>query len=78
MTISDQIRMLCARLNISKAELARRIGQSPQNLNSKLRRGSFTIEELDRIGSATGSQFIRLFKLYNGEEIGVSQWQNTD
>jgi transcriptional regulator with XRE-family HTH domain len=72
MTISDQIRMLCARLNISKAELARRIGQSPQNLNSKLRRGSFTIDELDQIGSATGVQFVRLFKLPNGEEIGVS------
>ena len=56
MTISDQIRMLCARLNISVAELARRMGKSPQSFNSKLKRGSFTIEELDTIADAMGAR----------------------
>ena len=34
-TISEQIRVLCVRSNISVAELARRIGQTPQNFNKK-------------------------------------------
>ena len=69
MTISDQIRMLCARLNISVAELARRMGKSPQSFNSKLKRGSFTIAELDAIADATGTQFERYFAFANGEKI---------
>ena len=46
MTISEQIKVLCVRSNISMAELARRLGKSPQALNAKLKRESFTIEEL--------------------------------
>ena len=33
MTTSDMIRELCDRMNISLAELCRRIGQTPQNFN---------------------------------------------
>ena len=36
MTISEQIKVLCVRSNISVAELARRLGTTPQNLNGKL------------------------------------------
>ncbi len=69
MTISDQIRMLCARLNISKAELARRTGQSPQGLNAKMKRESFTISELDEIAYAVGARFERFFVLPDDERI---------
>ena len=69
MTISEQVRMLCGRLNISVAELARRTGKSPQNFNSKLKRESFTIEELESIAEATGTSFERNFVLNNGEKV---------
>lgn len=69
MTASEQIRVLCARLNISIAELARRMGQSPQSLNGKLRRESFTISDLEKVAEATGSSFSRKFIFPNGEEI---------
>ena len=69
MTISDQIRMLCARLKISKAELARRTGQSPQALNAKLKRESFTISELDELANAVGVKFDRAFVLSDDERI---------
>lgn len=69
MTISDEIRMLCGRLNIPTAELARRTGQSPQNLSSKLKRESFTIDDLEKIAVATGTKFERAFVLENGEKI---------
>ena len=69
MTISEEIRMLCGRLSISIAELARRTGQSPQNLSSKLKRGSFTVSELEVIAKATGTTYKRCFILDNGEEV---------
>ena len=40
MTISEQIKVLCVRSDISVAELARRIGTSPQNLSGKMKRES--------------------------------------
>lgn len=69
MTISSQIRLLCARLNISKAELARRLGYSPQNLNAKMKRESFTVAELDQIADVTSTVFSRSFVLPNGEKL---------
>ena len=69
MTISDQIRVLCARLNISQAELARRMGQTPQGFSAKMKRKSFTVSELDEIAEATGVKFKRSFALSSGEEI---------
>ena len=41
MTTSDMIRELCDRMDISLAELCRRIGQTPQNFNKKLQRGTY-------------------------------------
>ena len=69
MTISEQIRVLCSRLNISQAELARRTGQSPQGFNAKLRRKSFTVEELEHIADAAGVMFKHTFAFSSGEEI---------
>lgn len=69
MTISEQIRVLCVRSNISVAELARRIGKSPQTFNAKMKRESFTIDELEEIAGAVGSKFERYFVLQNGEKV---------
>ena len=68
-TISEQIRVLCVRRNISVAELARRLGKTPQSFNSKLKRESFTIKDLEEIADATGTSFKRNYILPNGEEI---------
>lgn len=68
-TISEQIRVLCVRSNISVAELARRLGKSPQSFNSKLKRESFTVKELEEIADATGTRFKRNYELPNGEKI---------
>lgn len=69
MTISEQISVLCVRSHISKAELARRIGQSPQSFSAKLKRESFTINDLELIAQAVGVSFERSFILNNGERI---------
>ena len=69
MSISEQIKVLCVRSNISMAELARRIGASPQSLSAKMKRESFTVSDLDVIADAVGAKFERKFELYNGEEV---------
>lgn len=69
MSMSDQIRMLCARLNISKAKLARRIGQSPQSFSGKMKRESFTVAELKQIVDDASVSYVHKFTFKNEEEI---------
>ena len=69
MTISEQIKVLCVRCNMSEAELARRLGKSPQSFNAKMKRESFTIDDLNESAEAVGVEFKRNFILTNGEEI---------
>lgn len=69
MTISEQIKVLCVRNKISLAELARRLGNSPQSFSAKLKRESFSINELETIAEAVGARFERKFILNNGERI---------
>jgi hypothetical protein len=38
--------------NISEAELARRTGQTPQNMNNKYKRNTFKITELEKVAAA--------------------------
>lgn len=69
MSISDQIKVLCVRSNISMAELARRLGLSPQSFSAKMKRESFTVTELEKIADAVGASFVRKFVLFSGDEI---------
>lgn len=69
MTISEQIKVLCVRCNVSEAELARRLGKSPQSLNSKMKRGSFSIPEIEQVGDVLGVSFNREFILENGDKV---------
>ena len=69
MNISEQIKVLCVRSNISVAELARRTNCSPQSFSGKLKRESFSIKELEKIAEATGTTFVRNFVMPSGEKI---------
>lgn len=69
MTISEQIKILCVRTNISVAELARRVGTTPQNFNAKMKRESFTIGDLEQIATVACCSFERHFVLDNGDQI---------
>ena len=42
--------------NISEAELARRTGQTPQNMNNKYNRNTFKISELEKVAEALGAE----------------------
>ena len=49
MKTSDMIKELYNKKNISVSELARRIGQTPQNFGKILNRDTVTLEELKQI-----------------------------
>jgi transcriptional regulator with XRE-family HTH domain len=69
MTTADMIKQLCEKMNISVAELARRIGQTPQNFNKKLKRETVTLDELKAIADALDIKFEQAFILPDGNEI---------
>lgn len=69
MTTSDMVRQLCEKMNISLAELCRRIGQTPQNFNKKLQRGTVSFEEMLTIAEVLGVDYEQSFVLSDGEKI---------
>lgn len=71
MTTSDMIRELCEKQNITLAELCRRIGQTPQNFNKKLKRGTVSFEEMNEIAEVLGVGYVQAFILADGKRIGV-------
>ena len=71
MTTSDMIRELCNRMNISLAELCRRIGQTPQNFNKKLQRGTVSSEEMAKIAEVLDVGYEQAFVLPYGIRIEI-------
>jgi transcriptional regulator with XRE-family HTH domain len=71
MALSEKIRILLVkRGNMSEAELARRMGVSPQNLNNKMKRDNFTEKDLQAIADALDCTFTATFKMNDtGEEV---------
>lgn len=72
MNTSNLIKNLCKEKGISVAELARRIGQTPQNFNKKLKRKTVSTEELMTIADELGVIFEQPYILENGEKLTIS------
>ena len=69
MTAKQLIEMACAYAGITKADLARNLGWSPQTLSNRLNTEKFTIEEWQRIGAAMGATAQISFTFPDGKEI---------
>lgn len=69
MTIEQKIKMAIARCGISQSELARRMGQTPSNLNQKIKRGTLTQYELYQIAEIVGGVWIAEFHFDDGTVI---------
>lgn len=69
MSVKDQIRILCATLNISRAELAKRMNMKPQSLNDKLTRNTLTPDDLKAIAAAVDCEYVGSFILKDGQKI---------
>lgn len=69
MTVSEKIRVLAAMNNISIAEIARRLNTSPQSFSGKLKRESFTINDLEEIADVVGVTFDYNFIFNGGKKV---------
>lgn len=71
MSMAEKIRIARVKKNnMSERELAALMGDTPQNLNNKMKRDDFRISELQKIASALGLELvIKLIDRNTGEEI---------
>ena len=66
---AEKIRVACVkRGNISEAELARRLGLSPQNFNNKMARDDFKESDLAAIAAALDCQYVAYFEMNDTHE----------
>ena len=69
MTTKQLIDMGTSYAGISNAELARRLGWSPQILYNRMKTGKFSLEEWEQIATALGAEFRLGFQFPDGREI---------
>ena len=69
MTVGEQIKILCVRNNISVSELSRRLGKTNQAFGQKIKRGTFTVDELKAVVQAVGCDYEGAFILPDGDKI---------
>lgn len=61
--------MAIAYKGISQATLARAVNMTPQNFNNKIKRETFTLEELEQIAEALGGEYFFGFSFPDGTKI---------
>ena len=69
MSVSEQLKILCVKLGISVSELGRISGKSPQVFSQKMKRESFTVDELKQIAEAAGCRYEGAFITPSGEKV---------
>jgi transcriptional regulator with XRE-family HTH domain len=65
----NQIKAATAYQGITQGELARAIGMTPQNFNKKLKRETFSPDELTAIAAALGASYVTYFEFPDGTKI---------
>lgn len=69
-TIQQKIDMALTYSNMTKTELAKKLGYAtPQAFQKRYTTGKFTKEELENIAKALGCEYISLFRYPDGKEI---------
>ena len=63
--------MLCAKTNLSSSEIGRRLNKSPQAFSQKIKRGKFTVEDMQDIAMVTGCKLECAFLFPDGERIDI-------
>ena len=69
MTIAQYMNMIFAGAGLSQAEVARKLGVQPQNLNRKLTNGTVTVNDLLKIADTIGCKIEITFILPDGNRI---------
>ncbi len=69
MDIPKKIKMAETYADIKEAELARRLGTSPQAFGQRMKAGKFSSADLEKIAEALGAEFFCCFRFPDGVEI---------
>lgn len=69
MAISQKIRMALVKAGMSEAELARRMGKTPQAFNQRMKTGKFSEDELTEIAKVMGCEYAITFSFPDGTTI---------
>ncbi len=69
LSMSEKIRLILRRKNITIVELAKRLGTTNQNLANKFKRDNFSMNELDEIAKALDYKFEGFFTDSDGSRI---------
>lgn len=69
MNTSKKIKMALAYLGMSEAELARRVGTSPQAFSQRMKTGRWKSEDLKKIAEALGCEIVTEFRFPDGTVI---------
>lgn len=71
MKVNESIRILCIKSDLTLSQLAGRLDKTPQAFSQKMKRESFTINDLQEIAMVTGCQMECSFVLSNGEKVKI-------
>ena len=70
LTFGEKIKVIMGRRGLSLTDLAKKLGQSPQNMSNKMSRDNFSEKELKEIAAVLDCTFETVFKMNDtGEEI---------
>ena len=69
MTVKQLIDMACAYSGMSKADLARNAGWSPQTLSNRINTGKYSMEDWEKIGNALGASVKIVIEFPDGKRI---------
>jgi len=67
--MTEKIKVLLVKKNMSAAKLAEALDMTPQNLYNKFKRDNFSEKELIEIATVLGIKYEGFFFLENGEKI---------
>lgn len=69
LSMSEKIKIMLKRRNMTLSELAEKLGQSRQNLSNKMSRDNFTEKELEAIANALNCTYFATFTMNDSGEI---------
>lgn len=73
MQVSKLVRRVLLEMDLTAAQLADRLGTSPQNISQKMRRDNWSVSDLAAIAAALGCGFSVSFHLPDGQTMTAEQ-----